>query len=42
MSEIGRKEVGASVGLPDFSTGNIEEAFQADGKEWVDQDKLKM
>jgi hypothetical protein len=42
VREIGRNEDGASVGLPDFSTGITVEAFQAGGKVWVDQERLKM
>ena len=42
VRKLGRKEDGASVGLPDFSTGIVKEVFQAGGKERVDQERLKI
>ena len=40
--EIGRKEAGESRGFPILRMGIMEDVFQMEGKECVDQERLKM
>ena len=42
VREIGRKEAGESRGFPILCMGIIEDVFQMEGKEYEDQERLKM
>ena len=42
VRETGRKEAGESRGFPMLWMGIIEDVFQMEGKEYEDQDRLKM
>jgi len=42
VREIGRLEAGQSAGLPGLFIGIMVAGFQHEGKEWEDQDQLKM
>ena len=42
VREIGRKEAGESRGFPILRMGIMEDVFQMEGKEYEDQERLKM
>ena len=42
VREIGRKEAGELRGFPILCMGTIEDVFQMEGKEYKDQERLKV